>query len=228
MDVTEKSSFSEALRQEAEPLWKTIHAHPFVRGIGDGTLPEDRFRFYMCQDYIFLIEYSRVIALAVAKAPQMPEMGRFAGLLNATLNTEMALHRKFAAKSGISREELETATPAPACRAYTNYLLETAWSGTFGEIAAAMLPCQWDYALIGKELAARGAPAEAPLYGEWIEMYASEEFHQLAGWLREILDAAADAAGRAEQEKMRQHFLAGTRYEYLFWEMSWKMESWPL
>jgi len=226
--VAPAPAMSEALRLEAEPLWKTIHAHPFVRGIGDGTLPQERFRFYMRQDYIFLIEYSRVIALAAAKAPRLGEMGRFADLLNATLNTEMDLHRGFAQKFGISRRELEATRPAPSCRAYTDYLLEAAWSGTFGEVAAAMLPCQWDYALIGQELAAQGAPRDAPLYAEWIAMYASEEFGRLAAWLREILDAAAAEAGPAERERMRGHFMACTRYEYLFWDMSWKMEEWPV
>ena len=222
-----ETRFTDTLRREAEPLWKTIHAHPFVRGIGDGTLPEERFRFYMCQDYLFLIAYSRVVALAAAKAPGR-EMARFADLLNATLNTEMDLHRGFAAKFGISGDALEATRPAPACRAYADFLLGVAGSGTFGEIAAAMLPCQWDYALIGRELAARGAPEGAPLYAEWIEMYASAEFARLAEWLREILDAAAGAAGAAERARMRAHFLDGTRYEYLFWEMSWKMEEWPL
>ncbi len=221
-------SFSESLRREAAPLWATIHAHPFVTGIGDGTLPEERFRFYMRQDYLFLIEYSRVIALAAAKAPRLEEMGRFADLLNATLNVEMDLHRGFAAKFGVTAEALEAARPAPACRAYTNFLLEAAGSGTFGEAAAAMLPCQWDYALIGEELAARGRPASAPLYAEWIDMYASEEFARLAAWLRGVLDGAAEEAGPAERERMRAHFLAGTRHEYLFWEMSWKMEEWPV
>lgn len=226
--MSEPISFSETLRREAEPLWKTIHAHPFVAGIGDGTLPPDRFRHYMCQDYIFLIEYSRVLALAVAKSERLEDMGRFADLLNATLNTEMDLHRGFAAKFGISSEELETTRPAPACRAYTDYLLKVAWSGTFGEVAAAMLPCQWDYALIGEELAARGAPQDAPLYAEWIEMYASEEFTALSAWLREILDRAAGEAGPDERERMRSHFMTGTRYEYMFWDAAWKMEAWPV
>lgn len=226
--MSAQDSFSDSLRSEAEPLWRAIHAHPFVRGIGDGTLPPERFRFYMRQDYFFLIEYSRVIALAAAKAPRLSEMGRFASLLNATLNTEMGLHRGFAAKFGITAGELEATRPAPACRAYTHYLLEAAWSGTFGEIAAAMLPCQWDYALIGQELARRGAPVDAPLYAEWIGMYASEEFGRLAASLREILDRAAAGAGPAERGRMRAHFMAGTRYEYMFWDMSWRMEEWPV
>ena len=154
--MTPEITMSEMLRAEAEPLWRKIHAHPFVRGLGDGTLPLAQFRFYMCQDYIFLKEYSRVIALAVVKAPELADMGRFADLLNATLNTEMELHRGFAAKFGISADEIEATRPAPACKGYTDFLLEAAYSGTFGEVAAAMLPCQWDYAIIGELLAARG------------------------------------------------------------------------
>ncbi len=223
-----KTKMSESLRREAAPLWEKIHAHPFVRGIGDGTLPLEQFRFYMCQDYIFLQEYSRVIALAVAKAPELAEMGRIADLLNATLNTEMELHRGFASKFGISTDEIEATRPAPVCKGYTSFLLEAAYSGTFGEIAAAMLPCQWDYATIGELLAARGIPENAPLHAEWIETYASEEFAQLARWLREMFDEAASTAGTAEHRRMRSLFLMGTRYEYLFWDMSWKMEEWPL
>ncbi len=226
--MNEPASFSESLRREAGPLWKTIHGHPFVTVIGDGTLHRDRFRYYMCQDYIFLIEYSRVLALAVAKSRNLDGMSRFADLLNATLNTEMDLHRGFAAKFGISNDELEATRPAPACRAYTDYLLGVAWPGTFGEVAAAMLPCQWDYALIGEELAARGTPPDAALYAEWIEMYASEEFTALSVWLREILDRAAGEAGPAERERMRGHFMTCTRYEYMFWDACWKMEAWPV
>jgi thiaminase/transcriptional activator TenA len=225
--ATEKS-FSDLLRRDAEPLWKTIHGHPFVTGIGDGTLPEDRFRYYMCQDYLFLIEYSRVLALAAVKAPGLSEMGRFSDLLNATLNTEMDLHRDFAAKFGISPEKLESARPAPTCKAYTDFLLEVAWSGTFGEVAASMLPCQWDYALIGKELAAQGPPMNVPLYAEWIAMYASEEFHALSVQLRSTLDRFASSAGSNGRDRMHDRFMTGTRYEYMFWEMSWQMEKWPL
>lgn len=226
--MTPEASMSEALRAEAEPLWEKIHEHPFVRGIGDGTLPMEQFRFYMRQDYVFLKEYSRAIALAVVKAPGLEEMGRFADLLNATLNTEMALHRSFAGKFGVPAEEIEATRPAPACKGYADFLMEAAFSGAFGEIAAAMLPCQWDYAVIGKRLAGKGIPESAPLHAEWIKTYASEEFARLARWMRDMLDAAAEAAGPAERERMRARFLTGTRYEYLFWEISWRMEDWPL
>lgn len=218
-------SFSQELRERNAALWEKAHRdHPFVRGIGDGSLAREKFRFYMCQDYVFLIDYCRVLALACAKARGLPEMGWFAKLLDATLNTEMALHRSYAAQFGINEAELETTAPAPTTRAYTRHLLAVAWGGDLGEVAASLLPCQWGYAEIGKALAAQGEPTGP--YAEWIRAYAAEEFQTLAGWLRDLVDRLAPEAGPAARRLWEEHFRASCRYEYLFWEMSWKMEGW--
>ena len=72
-----------------------ILAHQFVNGVGDGTLPVERFKHYVTQDYVYLMDYSRALALASAKAPMLDDMSWFAGLLDETLNVEMALHREY-------------------------------------------------------------------------------------------------------------------------------------
>ena len=123
----------------------THHDHPFVKGIGDGTLLLDRFRFFMQQDYLFLIDYSRAVAIACAKSPDLDSMGHWAKLLDETLNSEMALHRSFCADFGITEEELAATQPSPATISYTKHLLDTAYSEGIAGIAAAMLPCQWGY-----------------------------------------------------------------------------------
>lgn len=220
--------FSEALRKGAAPIWQQTLTHPFVQGIGDGTLSLPRFKFYIRQDYVFLVEYSRVLALATAKGIDLGTMEKFAELLHATLHTEMALHRSYAKKFGISQGELTQTKPAPTTYAYTRYLLNTAALGSFGEIAASLLPCQWGYAEIGAALAKRGGPKGQPLYAEWIRTYASPEFAALAKWLRSLVDRLGREAGPAEQARMESRFLQSSRYEYLFWEMSWRMEEWPV
>src|ERR1035438_8521726 len=99
--------FTERLRQKAAGVWEAQHQHPFVRGIGDGTLDKERFKFWLRQDYVFLIEYARLLALAAARSPDLETMTRFAQLINETLGTEMSLQRAYAAELGIGAGELE-------------------------------------------------------------------------------------------------------------------------
>lgn len=219
---------TEQLQQQAAAVREQVFQHPFVTGIGEGTLPLAAFRYYMCQDYVFLIDYCRVLALAVAKAPDLETMGRFAALLHATLHTEMALHRDFAAQFGISLAELEATQAAPGTRSYTQHLLTTAYAGSLADVTAALLPCMWDYSDIGQRLAAQGLPAAQPLYGAWITMYATPDFAELTTWLRGLLDRLADQAAPADQARLSRIFLDSCRYEYLFWDMAYRQETWPV
>jgi thiaminase/transcriptional activator TenA len=218
-------TLSERLHQAAAPIWQKTLAHPFVTGLGNGTLPLENFRFYMCQDYVFLVEYSRLLALATAKAPDLDTMGRFANLLDATLNREMELHREFAAQCGISAAALAATQAAPTTRAYTNHLVRVAALENLATTVAALLPCQWGYCEIGQTLARRGKPATVPFYAQWIDMYASPEFAALATWLRELLDTLV---GTESEERLTEIFCTSARYEYLFWEMAYHMENWPV
>lgn len=202
--------------------------HPFVRGIGDGSLPVSKFRFYMQQDYVFLIEYGRVFGLAVSKSYDLETMSGFADLLQATLKTEMDLHRKYAAKFGLSSEDLERTEAAPATHAYTRHLLHVAWSGTLAEILAALLPCAWGYCEIGTRLLQEGGAGLQSLYADWIHTYSSEEFRRFADWLRDLLDAEAHDLPAPWLRRLEEEFRTSSRYEYLFWEMSWKEEGWPV
>ncbi|MFN8633952.1 MAG: thiaminase II [Chloroflexota bacterium] len=218
--------FTNHLAALAAPIWQAQHAHPFVRGIGDGTLDVERFAFWIRQDYLFLIEYCRLFALAAARAPDLETIGRFADLLQATARTEMDLHRGYAAQFGISTDALERETMAPTTRGYTDFLLRVATTGDFAELAAALLPCMWGFSQIGQRLAAQPRPADAR-YAAWVEMYADPEFAALADWCRELVDRLADDAGPATRARMAAAFVTSSRYELAFWEMALTLERWP-
>ncbi|SRR5579875_113826 len=220
--------FTTAVRAKAAEIWRRELEHPFVRGLGDGTLPVDRFRFYLEQDYLFLSEYCRIFALASAKAADLPTMNLFAGLLNDTLKTEMQLHRDYCKRLGIAQSALEDARPAPITHAYTRHLLTAAYAGTITDIAAAVLPCQLGYAEIAAALAREGRGGSNSFYAEWIAAYTSREFTQGAQRLAELLDNLADGLPARELDRLESLFLTSSRYEYLFWEMSWTLAVWPL
>src|SRR4051795_1321024 len=127
---------SERLYKKLQPVWRKNHAHPFVQEMGDGTLDKEKFRFYMIQDYLYLIDYSKLFALGTVKANDLEDMAVFSSLLHATMSEEMSLHRQYAARFGISESELENADPSPITLAYTHYMLHCGQNGTLAELVA--------------------------------------------------------------------------------------------
>jgi len=219
-------SWFEDLRAEADPIWREILGHPFVRELGRGTLPVDRFRFFLTQDYPYLKEFSRALGLAVSRGGRLEEMTFFAELLHGTLSFEMELHRRSCGELGIRAEELEEARLGPTGYAYTRHLLSVGALGTQAEMAIALLPCSVTYAEIGKSLAASPAP-NAPHYENWIRTYASGEYQEIVRRLISIADGLEKRVSGDERTRCREHFLISSRYEYLFWEMAYRGEAWP-
>jgi thiaminase (transcriptional activator TenA) len=219
--------FADYLHRRAAPIWEAQHQHPFVQGIGDGTLEVEKFKHWVKQDYLYLIDYARLFATAVTKAPDLETMTKFAELVHAVLNVEMDLHRSYAREWGISAEELEKTQKAPACQAYTDFLLRTAALGNFPELVGALLPCMWGYCEIGLTLAQRGMPADSR-YVKWIRMYSAAEFVELTDWTRNLMDRLAAGLPQEALQRIEDAFLTSSRFEYAFWEMAYRLEQWPV
>ena len=219
--------FTDELRLKAAPIWEAELKHPFVKGLADGNLPQDRFKYYLCQDYLFLLDYSRIFAYGAIKSPDEATMAMFARLLDETLNTEMELHRGYAEKFGITAAEMEATAIAPTTYAYTRHLLHVAQVGTLTDLVAGVLPCQWGYWEIGTSLAKQGG-SPSPLYQAWIDMYASDAFGELGEWLRALLNRLTTDSSTAEKERLAHYFITSSRYEYLFWEMAYTQEQWRI
>jgi thiaminase/transcriptional activator TenA len=219
--------FTAELREAAKPVWEATLEHPMVERLGAGTLDEAPFKYWVRQDYVYLVEYSRAFALGVAAAPDRERMGRFAELLDGTINTEIDLHRSYAAECGLSESDLEATDSSPTTRAYTDFLVRVGARRPFGDLVAALLPCLWGFNVTARRLAEQGVP-DHEQYADWIEMYASEEYAELAGWCRDLMDDVAGGSDAADRERYRDLFLTSSRYEYLFWDAAWRQEAWPV
>ena len=103
---------SQRLRKAARPIWDRCLTHPFVAGIGDGTLPAEKFQYFMLQDYLYLFDYARVFALGVVKAREAALMRVFARNVDAILGGEMNIHRAYMERLGISEEQVLAVKPA--------------------------------------------------------------------------------------------------------------------
>jgi len=218
--------FTRELWASIAPVYGRILEHPFVRGLTDGSLDEAAFRFYVVQDALYLREFARALALLGARGPSEDEILLFARHAAETIEVERALHAGFLHELGLDERELEATPMAPACRAYSSFLLASVYGGSFVEGLAAVLPCYWIYWEVGKALAERGSPH--PLYRRWIETYAGEQFAVAVRAALAAMERAAERAGEEERRRARELFAAAARYEWLFWDMGHRQEAWPV
>ena len=217
---------TQRLLAATEDIWAEYHTHPFVRGIADGTLGEEKFRYYMVQDYLYLIDYAKVFAIGVAKARDPETMRLFAGYVHQILDGEMDIHKGYMQRLGIPLEEAERASVALDNLSYTSYMLRVAYEEGPAEIAAAILSCALSYESIAKEIVARDpAAADHPFYGEWVASYASEEYAAANAVLVELTERLTKDYSQAQLEHLTEIFIACSRYEGAFWDMAWEMRN---
>ncbi|MGL5936825.1 MAG: hypothetical protein ACRCZI_14520, partial [Cetobacterium sp.] len=98
--------FSKELYKNAKEIWDSYYSHPFVKGIGEGSLEKDKFKFYIIQDYIYLLDYAKLFALGVIKSKNENDMKKFASLTDGILNSEMGIHRVYMKKLGITEQDI--------------------------------------------------------------------------------------------------------------------------
>jgi thiaminase/transcriptional activator TenA len=219
-------SFTGQLWRDIEDIYAAILAHPFVTGLADGTLPPEAFEFYVLQDALYLRKYAQALAAVGSRAPDTAATEMFARHAAGVVSAELSLHRTLFAELGIDPASLGGVQEAPTTLAYTSYLLATTFNGSYAEGVGAVLPCYWIYAEVGKHLLERGSPN--PHYQQWIDTYGGDEFGDEAGEVIAVTDKLAAEITAGERERVRGHFRATSRYEWMFWDMGYRQERWPL
>lgn len=221
-------SFSNHLRSLAASTWKAQLTHPFVVALGNGTLPERKFKYYILQDARFLGDLARVFAAGAVKAPDADSALRFAKLAEDTIVVERSLHESYGTQWKMTAKQMTSVPMAPTTYAYTRHMLSVAQSGSAAEITVVALPCAWIYCVVGQHLLKNGPPKKTHPYRNWLMLYASPEFAEVQRWMRKKIDQWAKTAGADEKRRMEEAFILSSRYEWMFWEMAWNEEEWPV
>ena len=221
-------NFSDHLRQVAEPIWNAQFRHPFVRALGTGSLPMKKFRYYILQDARYLEELARVFAAGAEKADDANTALRFAQLVEETIVVERGLHESYGKQWKLTSQEMRATPLSPTNYAYCRHMRSVAQTGTLGEITVVALPCAWVYCEVGQHLLSKGQPKPSHPYYEWLSLYGSPDFANVAKWMRTVVNQCAKHAGKAEKSRMKEAFLISSRYEWMFWDMAWREERWPV
>jgi thiaminase (transcriptional activator TenA) len=220
-------TFSARLRRRAEQIWRAINAHPFLRELHAGTLPINRFTYFILQDYVYLLDFAQVLCQGGAKSPDLETLELFCRHALGAVEVERSFHASFGKTLGWSRRQLDVVAKGPITQAYIGHLQSVARGGTLGELVAAVLPCYWIYGEIGRHLY-KNRPRKPKIYREWIETYASETFWRPVREQIRLMDRLGAVANGGEKKLMTAHFILSSRYEFMFWEQAYRLESWPV
>jgi thiaminase/transcriptional activator TenA len=220
------TTFHDSLKDAAQPIWAAILAHPFLRELGDGTLPHDRFLYFIRQDYLYLFEFARVLCVGGSKAEDLDTLEMFAKHAANTVAVERVMHTGFIKRLGLPADQLLHSERTPTTQAYTRHLLAVAREGTLSEIVAAVLPCYWIYLEVGRHLAT--CKPTDPIYQDWINAYGSETFAGLVQQQLNLVDRLGVRAPAHESRRMTEHFIQSSRYEYSFWDDAYRLVAWPV
>jgi thiaminase/transcriptional activator TenA len=214
-------TFTQTLWDKIAGIFEAIIDHPFNRELAQGTLALEKFKFYIQQDALYLVDFSRALAMVGSKAHLPGRILDFLEFARDGLVVERALHEEYFRRFDVSPE----ADPAPGCFAYTNYLVATAAHRSFEEAVSALLPCFWIYREVGMDIVGRSAPDNP--YQLWIDTYAGEEFAAAVRRAIEITDEVAAATTEANRKRMTEAFVLSSRLEWMFWDSAYRMEAWP-
>jgi thiaminase/transcriptional activator TenA len=169
-----------------------------------------------------------VFSAAALRAPDSESALRFTRLAEETIVVERSLHEGYGSRWRMSARDMASVPMAPTNYAYTRHMLTVCASGSAAEITVVALPCAWVYCVVGRHLLKQGPPPKHHPYRDWLRLYASPEFAAVQRWMRKKVDLWAKSAGRDERRRMEESFLISSRYEWMFWEMAWNEEAWPV
>ncbi|HIT76298.1 MAG TPA: TenA family protein [Candidatus Avipropionibacterium avicola] len=217
------TTFTDQAWQEIAPIITAIEQHPFVHALGDGSLAEQTFQYYMSQDAAYLHHYSRMLALAASQATDPADSLFWANSSMTANSVELKLHESFLGE-GLATTEVE---PSPTCTAYTSHQAMQGSTGSYACLAASLLPCFWIYEHVGRHLLATAQLEQNP-YRAWIESYSDPGFAESSARARGIVDRACSATGAADRTAAMASFVTSSRYEWMFWDAAWRREEWPV
>lgn len=208
------------LYDAVKDIWEDYYDHPFIKGIGDGSLNPEKFRYYMIQDYLYLLEYVKVFAFGIIKSTSETEMRYFSDCISSILNSEMKIHKNYMKKLSITNDEIIRMQPALDNISYTSYMLSISMNQGLLELLVSILACAWSYQLIGEHLAQIEGAADHILYGEWIKGYSSEEYRKGNEIIFKMVNLLGENATDTVIDNAKQIFINCSRYEKAFWDLA--------
>jgi thiaminase/transcriptional activator TenA len=207
--------------EQIQPIYQKIIEMPFIQELMDGTLPLEKFQFYIAQDAHYLEHFGRSLALIAARIPEVKDTLAFIRFAEGAIVVENALHESYFKDFNLA----DKGVMQPSCHHYAHFLKSTAITENVAVAVAAVLPCFWIYQEVGAYIYQRQRASANP-YQKWIDTYAGEEFGQLVQQAITICDAIAASCTESQQLSMTTAFITSSHLEFHFWDSAYHFRKW--
>ncbi len=206
-----------------QPIYQEILKMPFIEELKNGTLPLEKFQFYMLQDAKYLEHYGRALAALGSKAADNEMALDFFEFGKNALIVERALHEAYFKQFNL--EPNQEITIEPVCHHYIHFLKSTVAYDPIEVATAAILPCFWIYKEVGDHIYQNQNTENNP-YKNWIETYSGEEFAEGVKKALQYSNYMAENSTEKGRKAMLEAFIAASRLEFNFWDAAYRNITW--
>ncbi len=218
-------SVSERLHKDAEPIWNKIIDHPFVVELYQGSLPMEKFKAYLLQDYTYLVDAIKNFSIIASRAESVDVMREAVEIAYLEATGEFQGYEGFLHTLGYTLDDAMQVEPLSVNVSYRSFLLATSSLHSTQEALVSVLPCFWSYRDIALYHQETLHSNPNKVYVDWASVYLSEDYGQLVEKLKRLIDrVCADFP----YKKLKPVFLTASRYEYMYWDAVNSMATWPV
>ena len=142
------------------------------------------------------------------------------------MNGELDVHNGYLARLGVTQEEVDSTPRSLDNLSYTSYMLRVAYEEGEAEILAAILSCAYSYEIIAKNIVKNNpSSVDDGFYGDWIKGYSSDGYAEENIILLNEINRLTENYTEKQMQHLVDIFVACSRYELAFWEMSWTVSK---
>ena len=211
-----KKTFFYKLKKSCKKEWSEYTNHKFLIDLVNNELPNKNFKKYLLQDYVFLQQFLKILALSVYKSTSFEEINRSVNFIKG-IDHEIKLHINYCKKWKIPLKSLNNIKVEKANSSYTDHVLNIGKSGNNFDIFSCLSPCIIGYGEIAYNLT-KNKNWKKSKYSSWIKMYASRDYQQVAKDNINYLDHLLKKNQNIDLTKIIKNFKKSTILERNFWQ----------
>ena len=215
---------SERIYEIAKEIWPEYLEHPFLNEMAEGSLPIEKFKFYMLEDYVYLRDYVKIFAAIIINSNDFDEIRFLSDELNDTIDETYRTHIPYMKRLGITNEDIENVKPHIQSKSYTGYMLNIAQHSDVLTGLVTLLNCSWGYAYAAQSMIKLHPHAvDNHDYGDWFKGYSCEEYIETNQSLIDRIDSLAENISEEKAGELCEIFKKCCYYDLHFWDMAYSM-----